>query len=454
MLYSKTKGKTPELTVGLVSLARSTFDIPLAEQLTAKMRTLLQEKGFKLLGSDRFVSDLDDANQLSRELSANLPDLLLVFQVTFSDSTMAVHLAEKVDAPVLLWAVPEERTGGRLRLNSLCGINLAAHALARRGLPYDYVLADLDDADAFERVYPLAAAGHAKRLLRRSRIGRVGEHPAGFDSCQFNQEALQSRFGVEIVQIHLEQLFRMVKEIDAGSIDRLLHEVSKDLDGLDSLDQEGVRGTLATYLALRQISEDRQLDGLAIRCWPQFFTELGCAACGAMSMLSNEHIPCSCETDVNGTITQLILQRLSGESAFGSDLVSVDKGEDSAVLWHCGLAPLSMADPDVRPRGTIHSNRQLPLLMEFPLKPGNVTLARLSESKGEYRLVIGNGQILQAPLSFSGTSGVIRFDRPISEVFDTIMKEGLEHHISLTYGDHTASLSALAKMLDLPVVNL
>ena len=233
-----------------------------------------------------------------------------------------------------------------------------------------------------------------------------------------------------------------------------MEKLEKRLDGLGKLDQTAVRGTLAVYLALRQLAHEKQLDGMGIRCWPQFFTELGCAACGAMSMLSDEMIPCSCEADINGTITQFMLQSLSGGPAFGSDLVSVDKHKNAAVLWHCGLAPLSMADPSIKPRGTIHSNRKMPLLMEFPLKPGRVTLARLSEASGNYRLVVGNGEILRAPLSFSGTSGVLRFDRPLSEVLDMIMMEGLEHHISITYGDVTRSLFALAKMLGLEVIRL
>ena len=72
------------------------------------------------------------------------------------------------------------------------------------------------------------------------------------------------------------------------------------------------------------------------------------------------------------------------------------------------------------PRGTIHSNRQLPLLMEFPLKPGRVTVARLSEATGELRLVIGTGEMVQAPPAFTGTTGVLRFDRPAAEVLDII----------------------------------
>jgi L-fucose isomerase-like protein len=173
-----------------------------------------------------------------------------------------------------------------------------------------------------------------------------------------------------------------------------------------------------------------------------------------MSLLSDEMTPCSCEADVNGTITQLILQLLSGEPAFGTDVVSFEADENLAVIWHCGLAPLSMADPSFKPRGAIHSNRLLPLLLEFPLKPGRVTMARLSEAGGEYRLVVGGGEMIRAPLSFSGTAGALRFDRPALEVADQIIREGLEHHVAITYGDVVPELLALARILDLPVLQI
>ena len=92
--------------------------------------------------------------------------------------------------------------------------------------------------------------------------------------------------------------------------------------------------------------------------------------------------------------------------------------------------------------------------MDFPLKPGRVTVARLSRATGDLRMVVGGGEMLAAPPSFSGTSGTLRFDRPVRDVLDMIMDEGLEHHISLTYGDHVPALLALAKMLDLPVLRL
>lgn len=441
--------------IGLVAIARTTFDMELAREVTAQTRQQLTTAGMTLVGADVIVTSAEEAEAAIDALANDPPDLLILLQATFADSTMTLKLASEINAPLLLWAVPEEHTGGRLRLNSLCGVNLAAHALRRLGHPYEYVYGAPDDSAVLEKILTTAKAAKVRKLLSRARIGRVGEHPAGFDTCKVDVEKVARQFGVEVVQMDLQNdVFAGARTANSDDVKMTLDALDQRVGGLDQLDLKATQGTISAYLTLRERAKAEQLNGYAVRCWPEFFTEMGCAACGAMSMLSDEQTPCSCEADVNGTITQLMLQGLSGEPAFGADIVSVDHERDGLVLWHCGLAPLSMADPEAQPAGTIHSNRKLPLLMEFPLKPGRVTLARLSEATGEYRLIIGRGEMLRAPRSFSGTTGIVRFDRPAAAVLDTILTEGLEHHISLTYGDHVAALTALGKMLQLPLLVL
>lgn len=57
-------------------------------------------------------------------------------------------------------------------------------------------------------------------------------------------------------------------------------------------------------------------------------------------------------------------------------------------------------------------------------------------------------------MSFTGTSGVIRFEKTTQEVLDRIMKESLEHHFSLTYGEYRPALRRIAEALEIPVVEL
>ena len=105
-------------------------------------------------------------------------------------------------------------------------------------------------------------------------------------------------------------------------------------------------------------------------------------------------------------------------------------------------------------QATIHTNRKMPLLFEFPLKPGVVTLMRVSQAFGEHKMVISKGNMLKRDMAFTGTSGVIEFDRNSSDVLNDIISSGLEHHMALTYGDHTHLLKEVASSMKLPVIQI
>ena len=444
-----------DIRIGFVPIARPTFDLDLARELTAQVYTEVQAAGYSVIGSQDLVMDGEAIDTRIAELSAAEIDMILMLQSTFADSTMVLQLAQALDVtPLLMWALPEAQVGGRLRINSFCGINLAGHGLRRAGLRYDYIYAPPDDRAAHEKLRNFAIAARVKSQLAGTRIGRLGENPAGFDTCLVNHQALKSQLGIEVAQFELESFFQRTRQADSAKVRKVADGLSTRLAGYAEMDQSATNLTLGAYVALDELVREERLSGLAVRCWPEFFTDLGCSACGAMSLLSDALTPSSCEADVNGAITQLILQWISGEPAFGSDLVAFDIEANEATLWHCGLAPLSMADPDVEPEATVHSNRQKPLLLQFSLKPGRVTIARLSEATGEFRLVIGAGEMRKAPSAFTGTSGRIRFDSGAAAVMETIMREGLEHHVSITYGDHQAVLELLARILDLSVLRL
>ena len=76
-------------------------------------------------------------------------------------------------------------------------------------------------------------------------------------------------------------------------------------------------------LAKPRLESVTLLSALAVRCWPEFFTEYGCAACGPMAMTSQSGIPCACEADVYGAVTGLLLQAITDAPSFMADLVDV-----------------------------------------------------------------------------------------------------------------------------------
>ena len=125
------------LTFGVAALARPTFDVPFAEETKNRAFAALEAAGIRTVGTRELLFDRDAAERAIAGIAASGPiDLLLILQVTFTDATMTVKLAKEATTPLAIWALPEPRIGGRLRLNAYCGLNLAAHALGRAGVPH------------------------------------------------------------------------------------------------------------------------------------------------------------------------------------------------------------------------------------------------------------------------------------------------------------------------------
>lgn len=462
------------LKYGVIALARTTFDMEFAEETKNKAFTALDEAGIETVGPRTLACDTEQAEAALTEIARHGDaDLLLIMQVTFTDATMTIEMARQSEVPVAIWGVPEPRIGGRLRLNAYCGINLAAHALGKAGLHYRWLFSSPDASDITDKLTALAsdrqsAQMSAKRIepgadlaadrvvekLARARVSVIGEHPAGFDTCEYDARDLNDLTGVSVDRVNLEDAFEKARSASAERASAHRSEAAKSLAGLDDVDQEQLDRSFRLLCALEDIADENNADSIAVRCWPETFVDYGCAACGPMAMMNQAGVPSACEADVYGSVTTLMLQELAGEPVWMADLVDVDESDNTAVLWHCGLAPLSMCDPEAQAEATIHTNRKMPLLHQFPLKPGRITLARLSQAKNEKKLMLAAAEVLRAPMAFTGTSGVVRFDKPVAEVCSTIMEEGLEHHFSLAYGDHVDSLRQIASRLNLPVLQI
>ncbi|WP_112323114.1 L-fucose/L-arabinose isomerase family protein [Oceanibium sediminis] len=456
--------------LGILPLGRATFDVPFAEEKLGQMLAALDASGHELVGPRTLLMDADATRAAIDALKGEAPDQVLILQVTFTDAAMTLAIANAFpDVPLSIWAVPEPRLGGRLRLNAFCGLNLASHALGLAGRDFGWLYVDAPEADLSAllggarmagRLNPVppqadaALGAGVAQALAGQRIGRIGAHPDGFETCAYDAEALKSLTGVEVEALELDQLFDTARAAAPEDTAAVRAATAAELPDLDQVDQEQLDRSLALRVALDQIRAKGRFDAFAIRCWPETFTEYGGAVCGPVAQLGEARVPCACEADVYGALTQLMLQEVAKAPVFLVDLVDIDADDDTGVVWHCGQAPLSMADADTTPSATIHTNRKMPLLYEFALKPGTVTFARISQAHGSPRLVIARGEMLKRPMAFTGTSGTVRFDAPAGKVLERVIGAGLEHHMGLVYGDYAAALHGVAAALGLPVLDL
>ena len=459
------------MKIGILALGRPTFDVQYAKERLTVSLNYLSSTNHNILGSCELLLDEQDAlNEINKFKNEDL-DFIIIIQVTFTDSSTLLKIASCLEKPIGIWAFPEPRQSGRLRLNAFCGLNLASHTLGLNNIPFSWiyenpekikeakfeVLINSKNSKRPEKILAIPSLGSKKaksikKKIHNLKIGKIGSHPDGFDTCKYNQKKLMGLCGIKVDEIDIDTFLNNSRNVKSEEIEPTLNKLKKTISCIKEVNQKELILSLKLENSLKKLQEEGAYNAFALRCWPEMFTKYGGAICAPASISTENKVPCACEADVYGAVTQLILQEVSGQPVFLTDIVDIDVDDDTGVFWHCGQAPISMCNPKIKPTATIHSNRKMPLLFEFPLKEGIVTMMRISQSFGEQKMVLSKGKMIDRPLPFTGTSGVINFDNDTKEVLNNIISYGLEHHIAITYGNHIELLSELASELKLPIL--
>ncbi len=482
-------------TIGLIAVGRPTFEVASAAPVVRRALAEARSIEPSLVGDDVVRTSPAEITEAVEAWPAGIRTLVVVF-ATFTDSTLPAAAALAADhgrrPRLVLWSLPEPQLEPRLVWNSLCGSILTNYRFHNESFDVRAIhRSPGDTATANQLVEALtpdpaavqpgptgavaaesATAGavaaeaattdaetstaEAERIvatLAEARIGIVGRPPDGFEPCELLVPA--TPIGTRFEQVELSEVFDLATHgpgDDGGGTPVTLRPEIADLVDIGARRPDAVRQSLRLHDALRRLADERHYDALAVRCWPECFTRWGGAACGPLSFLGDAGLPAACEADAYGALTCLLFETITGRAAFLADLVEIDRQANTCAVWHCGVAPRSMADP-TRPILAIdHPNRGIPLAVQFGLAPGPVTLCRISQSGGRLRLAVGSGTALDRPPPFAGTSGTIRLETPVDDLLRRITDEGLEHHLVVAPGDHRAILAAVAQRWDIPLL--
>jgi L-fucose isomerase-like protein len=452
--YDERMSLTP--TIGLTCVARPTFAVDYARELAHKALASLGELGCSLVGDAELLMDAGSARAAAQRLQAHQPDILVILCATFSDASMVVELANHLQVPICLWAVREPGpVGDRLWLNSLCGANISAHALQQSGHVTTYIYGDPGEEDLLRPLIALARAAATRQRLRHSRIGLVGQAPTGFYGCQFDELNLAEVIGTSVTQIDLARLFEAASRVVEDKVEAAIASTAQRSTGLRQLNASEVQRFGEAYVVLKEMLETQDLDGLAVRCWPEFPQQFGLMPCATLGRLADDGFVCACEADMHGAVTMLALQWLSGNTPFLADVVALDKENNTISLWHCGNASACLAADGDPVQLTIHCNRRIGVAGNFSLRSGAATLARLGVGTHGYRLLYVEGEILEVPANrFMGNTAVFRPQCAASTLLDTIMFGAWEHHMALVPGHIAPELAALARLWGIEAVSM
>lgn len=465
------------MKVALIPVARPTFDVASAERSFDQAKQLLASLGADVIAPSKLVMTPDETESTSKMDIDQ--ERIIYLNASFADASPAISLLGSKKGEVLLWSVREfGEVGERLHLNSMCGSNLAAHALRTVGKKITHLHGNPDEQAVKERLTdflngksadvgtPPRVNGERAELgkvqsaldqLAGSKIGAIGDAPNGFTPCTYDPELLKKHFGLSVITREIGNLFDEVKQVPDNRSEAEFQSALSAQPSLEKVPAEQARTNAKVRTALADWIGSHDLDAIAMRCWPEFPTDLGACPCGAMGRTATSGTPAACERDVYGAATMLILQALGSGTNYLVDTVDLDEKEGIIRIWHCGSASTELAADPKNATQWLHCNRKLGVAGNFALKPGPVVLVRLDSdtdpgNASKLRLVMTSGESLPAPNRFQGNTATVRTSAPARQLINALISNGFPHHTVVSWRDIRPEVRTLADHLGIPLM--
>jgi L-fucose isomerase-like protein len=170
--------------------------------------------------------------------------------------------------------------------------------------------------------------------------------------------------------------------------------------------------------------------------------------------MTDQGVMTSCEADIYGTLSMMIQYLASLETTvphFIDWTIRHQEKEDVFLAWHCGNAPPSLAcnKPTVKYHSILGESLGIERSMgtgEFQVKSGVVTMSRLIEREGEFKMLISKGQIVPSKQDLRGSWSWVKVP-DLDKLYNTLILEGFTHHASIIHGDYGSAIGNACKLM-------
>ena len=460
----------PTVKLGIAAVSRDCFPKSLSASRRSNVVKACKEKNIDIYECPITVENENDMLCALDDLQKAGVNALVVYLGNFGPETAETLLAKKFGLPVMFAAAAEE-FGDNLvdgRGDAFCGMLNASYNLGLRNvrayIPEYPVGNPYEVADMIADFIPVARTVLGLASLK---VITFGPRPQDFLACNAPIARLYD-LGVEIEENSELDLFAAFNE-HAGDarIDGVVKEMESELGAGNKM--PGILPKLAQFeITLLDWAEahkgSREYVVFANKCWPAFQTQFGFVPCYVNSRLTAKGIPCACEVDIYGAVSEFIGQCVSDDvvtlldinNTVPADLYNEEiKGRfdysltDTFMGFHCGntaaekLSAKEMKyqlimhrglEPDKEPditRGTL----------EGDIAPSEITFFRLqSNADAELKAYVAEGEVLPVATRSFGGIGIFAI-KEMGRFYRHVLIEGrFPHHGAVTFAHNGKAL--------------
>ena len=471
-----------QLRIGLIGLGLEAYWSQF-DGLEVRLRGYVDEMATRLQGAaakQRYVANLGIVDTYDKSLWAAHAcrqedvDLLVVYAVTYSLSSLVLPVIVRAGVPVLLLNLQPSAaldyegiramgdkvamTGEWLAYCGSCPVPEMTNVLRRLDIPFYQVTGMLvhDPIASAEIEEWMRAAGVAKKL-RHCRLGLMGQYYGGMLDVSTDLAQVSGRLGVHIEMLEVEELSAARKEVTTAQLEaereRFRHFFAIDVD----TPEEQVVRAARTSVALARIVAEYQLDMLAYygrgTSGGENEDTLGSIIAGG-SLLTAQGLPVAGEYEVKNVIAMKMLDLLGAGGSF-TEYYAMDFTDDVVLMGHDGPGHVAMAEEQIRlrPLQVYHGKSGKGLSVEMAVKHGPVTLLSLIEDKQHgFGLLVAEGESVSgSTLQIGNTNSRYKFSIGARRFVQDWNAAGPAHHWAIGTGHCAELLRKVGCLLSLPV---
>lgn len=445
-----------QLHLGFVTTYSGRWPDELPKKRDAEYSAWLTEElpQVDVVRASRIGCNAEALEEIVKEFKTASVDVMVLVYGAFTGDDAAAYLTEMLEVPIILWApyeVPFEKNE-RLYANALCAMTMNAASLRRLGAKYHTVYGSKEDKRAADKVKALVMAYHTVKAMRHTNLGLLGYRPTAFYNCAFDEGLIRRTFGVKIEETDLKVVFDKMEALGKEDYEADMKKMEAAYN-MDTLPDGHLENHSKLYLALKEVMKAQNYDFGVIKCWPEMGS-LHTTPCAVLGRLADDGVNIGCEGDVDAELAQIAEHYLTGLPTFITDMINIDEEKNVMTFWHCGNAAPSLANPDYELLLRNHPLAGQGTAFWGALKPGQVTIARFCNIDGSYKLFLMKGEAIDMDRYTRGIMANVKVERPVREVINRIIEEGVPHHYSLVWADVAEELKEVCALLHIPVIEL
>ncbi len=403
-------------------------------------------------------------------------DLLLLHATTYALSSTVLPLVQRARVPVIVLnlqpgpAIDYEAfnrlpnrtamTGAWLAWCSACPIPEIANVMRRARIPFHQLTGALTDERTWQEIEEWVQAAKAKNALAENRLGLMGHYYGGMLDVATDTTQVSITFGSHIEMLEADELSALRSECTDGEIEQRVRVFGEHFAIQPDCSAEELARAARTSVALDRLVAEHDLHSLAY-----YYKGIGAPANEdtmssiilGTSLLTARHIPVAGEYEVKNAIAMKIMDCFGAGGSF-TEYYALDLNDDIVLMGHDGPGHIAIAEGKtrVRPLDVYHGKVGRGLSVEMSVRYGPVTLLSVVDDREHgFRLLVAEGTSEPGPtLAIGNTNSRYRF--PIGAVgfVQRWNEQGPAHHCAVGVGHIARRIEKLARLLEIPVVQV